>query len=386
MTEQKDHCRYAPSSAERWTSCTASLDLIDSLNLPEQTSSYAAEGQRLHELMHQRLLGNPPPKDITKDEIETVRSAMQLSEPFRKSFDDIELEMEVSQNLAGQNVYGTVDFLGYSAEDKELLVLDWKFGRGIAVNAKKNKQLVIYANLAASMMMEVGAVIDKVLMVIIQPRIPKTHGPSSSCWVLSTSELQGEMLEIKDAIQNIVNKDVEYKPTPDNCRFCPAKMHCPEIAKAVIKSEQDIRTISEGREVAIEELARLRAVCDLAVQAKKILDARAFEYMNQGGKIEGLRLRKGRAGARKWNGNDAKIKTLLREAGLKDDDMATEPKLKSPAQIEKTNKAAYRNVAPFVVQDEAKDVVDYEPAFVESFALPSKDDLAQKFKALEVKK
>ena len=61
------HARLSPSAAKRWTTCPASVNLIDRLNLPNKDSIDSALGTAVHELLENSLIGLVEPKTFEGD-------------------------------------------------------------------------------------------------------------------------------------------------------------------------------------------------------------------------------------------------------------------------------------------------------------------------------
>lgn len=233
------HATLAPSAAERWISCPASVLLAE--DVPEQPDSvYAREGTAAHalgELMaRQQLL-----KDLTEKQYESQLRA------WRKTFDvasDAEAEMAehaqayvdflrerldatpASSLLLEQrlptgvpNCWGTSDAVIVSPTVVESV--DLKYGMGIRVSAVDNPQLRLYGIGALEAYGDLLGEVHTVRMTIFQPRL--AH--------VSTEELPAaELRSWRDSILPIAQAALEpgapFGPSEEACRWCPMSGNC----------------------------------------------------------------------------------------------------------------------------------------------------------------
>ena len=184
MTKTKDHSVRAhavlsASAAYRWMMCTPSAVLTK--DMPDETSAYAEEGTKAHELA-ELLLHNwrshISPDDakvdlsdpITNDVLEYVNRAI-------KDFTDIKQKhrdaiMFTEQKIRFDNYvpegFGTADLIIIAG--KTLYIRDLKFGKGVEVSAENNPQIRCYA-LGAYNMFEDLYDFDTVVMQIDQVRL-----------------------------------------------------------------------------------------------------------------------------------------------------------------------------------------------------------------------
>jgi hypothetical protein len=112
---------------------------------------------------------------------------------------------------------GKVDF--YALTDTRLLVADYKYGEGVAVDAVGNMQLKLYA---LGLCKALGHEGDLTLM-IYQPRIMSTP----SVWQTTTDVLNRELSILRTRAQEAWKSDAKTRRvTGDHCRWCPAKALC----------------------------------------------------------------------------------------------------------------------------------------------------------------
>ena len=182
------HSRTGPSSAERWVHCPPSLRLGQEYGAPDTGSIYAAEGTEAHELGEFLL------RQALGEAMEDPRPAMQFyneemqecAEGYRDAVMDLYnqlnlrspdahlyVEQEISFEEYVPGGFGTSDCVIIG--DGEMLVVDYKHGKGVPVSAEGedgegNPQLKCYA-LGAYLAFSPLYNIEKVTLVIYQPRI-----------------------------------------------------------------------------------------------------------------------------------------------------------------------------------------------------------------------
>lgn len=232
----KAHARLSPSSCDRWSTCTASVALIEELRdagkIPERSSSvYSAEGTVAHEVREHCLdLGFDPynfvGRKYSADGFEFVvdddmAKHLQFGIDWVRERTDnplVEIRVDLSPWLPGQ--FGTCDTAwiekALSSNALTLVVNDFKYGAGEPVAAVGTKQLRLYA---LGIWHFLGRPkVDKVLLVIDQPRAGGLKD-----WEITLSELLEFGEQIKAIYRKIIAGDVEFAPGEKACRWCEAK-------------------------------------------------------------------------------------------------------------------------------------------------------------------
>jgi hypothetical protein len=136
------------STAKRVINCPASVKLAAAMP-PKPSSRYADKGTLLHNAMAvilgpdpqipEQLLGMTYEQeeidiDDIDDKLKVALAALDELDPLKEG--DIAVEQRVEFGLPG--VFGSCDLL-MRAEDTAI-VLDWKFGDGVPVEAEGNEQ------------------------------------------------------------------------------------------------------------------------------------------------------------------------------------------------------------------------------------------------------
>jgi hypothetical protein len=219
-------------------------------------------------------------------------------------------------------------------------IVDLKGGRGVVVEATNNKQLRTYA---------LGAYMANpgpwkiVRATIVQPRAPHRDGRIRS-EEIHVSDLIEWTADLMGAMERA--KAAEADPTAhveagEHCTFCPAIPTCPAVERKALATAQTMfapEGIAAPPAPETLGLDRIAVILDAADMIQNWLNAcRAYaqEQAEMGVEVPGYVLVE-KQGRRAWARDDAEIAAaLLKDAKMEMDDIYAEPKLKSPAQIEK---------------------------------------------------
>ena len=182
----KSHSLLSPSASSRWLKCTKSA--LFEQEFPEEESDASQLGTIAHSLAEAKLSRKlklskkrNPKNDLIDDEMQeyTDQYANFVNDQFEEmknesddAFALIEEELDLSEFIP--DTKGTADCILCS--DKTLQIIDFKYGRGISVDAENNTQLSIYALGAIS---ELNALypFENVKLTIYQPRINNNRPP-----------------------------------------------------------------------------------------------------------------------------------------------------------------------------------------------------------------
>jgi hypothetical protein len=130
------HATYAPSSAHRWTVCTASAQAIAALGEQEEGDA-AKKGTAAHEELERCLAGGEP------DEDHVSAYAVALAISYIKQLPPGQMWVEQRVFLTEQ-IWGRCDVAHWHAESETLTIVDLKDGL-VDVDVVENDQLRIYA-------------------------------------------------------------------------------------------------------------------------------------------------------------------------------------------------------------------------------------------------
>ena len=233
---------------------------------------------------------------------------------------EVEVSFEGVKGLEG--VFGNVDLIGRLGN--RAIVLDWKFGDGVTVDAEENPQGLFYAAAArrTSKLNWVFKNAKEIEIVIVQP-------PAVRRWVTTFQRLNEFTMQLQQAVKQATKPDAPLA-IGDWCRWCTGKPICPKMTGAI---ERTVHAKLEA--LAPEELGR---ALDLAEKLESfIADARALahERLEKNMPVPGYKLVAKRA-TRQWT-DEVKAQLALIKLGLGEKDFI-EQKLISPAQAEKVLK------------------------------------------------
>lgn len=321
------HARLSASAAHRWIPCPGSVTLSAAVPVPK-SSPHADEGTLAHDLAAGLLLHKTVgfPNDEMREHVQTYVDFCRA-----ESTPDSTVLVEMSLTGGLQHVHpdlgGTADFVRYCPTRKDLLVADFKYGRGVFVEVENNPQLLLYA---------LGALyhfskhnVKTVTLAVIQPRAEGADGAVRT-WTAPVDVLVDFSVDVLTAAAKARESVPTYNPGEKQCRWCPAKVICPALEQqthALVASDFTALSPAPAPE-------RLRQLLDMVptVEARiKAIRDHAYAEIAHGRPVPGYKLVAKRA-TRKWVDEEAAGKKLVVELG----GVAFEkPVLKSPAQVEK---------------------------------------------------
>lgn len=231
------HAMLSASSSHRWLVCTPSMRLEQTL--PEEVdSSWAAEGTRAHGLAERKLrkILRQTKRIRHEDDEEMERCTDTYVDFVEEEWNVLKAKTKDAALLIEQMLefddyvpdgYGTADAVILS--DTVLEVIDFKYGKGVPVNAKENPQLRLYA-LGAYLSFHTVFEFTEVKTVIYQPRLDLITSET-----ISVDDLLkwGEEY-VKPRAKMAYAGEGEYV-VGDHCRFCKAAAICRARAEEAFK-------------------------------------------------------------------------------------------------------------------------------------------------------
>lgn len=243
------HALLSPSSAHRWLVCTPSARLEE--QFPNESSQAADEGTLAHSFCETTLRYKL--KQLTKVKfnrvIETLKAeplfdpemieyaedyanyvmeefaALKAIDPASMIF--IEQKLDFSEYV--REGYGTGDTIMVGA--RKMVLVDYKHGKGVKVEATNNPQLKLYG-IGGYMHFSMSHDIEQVVLHIYQPRIDN----------IDSFDLTAEELffwaenYVKDRAAAAWEGVGEYAPGEKQCKFCAAKGVCRALAEQSLES------------------------------------------------------------------------------------------------------------------------------------------------------
>jgi hypothetical protein len=220
------------------------------------------------------------------------------------------------------DVFGSTDLLGRIGD--RAVVLDWKFGDGVAVEVEENSQLLFYAA-AAKRTTETAWAFEgakEVELIIVQP-------PYVKRWVTDLARVDAFEKELAAAVKIAMQPNAPLA-SGDHCKWCAAKPVCPIMTGAV---DRALKAKLEA--LPVEQIAHYLEQVPLIEGFIKDLQQLAHGLLEEGQKVPGWKLVNKRA-TRQWT-NEDKAVAFLTGVGV---EAWGEPKPLSPAQAEKALKKA----------------------------------------------
>jgi len=320
------------STAKRVINCPGSVALCATMP-PKPSSKYADEGTLLHDAISQVLGKDVSPESLLgmtyQDQVltqELIDNKLHVALDLLGVIDpNLEMEYAVETEVGFgdflPDVFGSCDLLGRIGT--RAIVLDWKFGDGVAVTAEENEQLLFYAA-AAMRTPSVSWVFEGVTeieCVIIQP-------PSLKRWVTTVERVKQFELQLLQAVNSSQKTDAAIE-VGEHCRWCAAKPICPKMTGAVDRA-LDLQLKS----LDADKIGGYLANCDLLEQWITDLRALAHQMLEADVLVPGWKLVNKRA-TRQWANEDV-ADDVLSKVIPKDELYVS--KMISPAQAEKVLK------------------------------------------------
>lgn len=342
------HAKLSPSAASIWINCPGSVVLSEGLE--SRSSDYADRGSMAHHYLEKclsngyqakRFLGaewtSPDTGKVFKMDAEDVDAIQVALDWIRNEIEPgDEYEMETRLQFS-DDFWGTCDFNRYRPDTAELLVVDYKHGAGVPVEAFENPQGVSYGLMKSRGLGNRG--LASVRFAIIQPRAPHDDGPVREFTIDGADMLEWED-RIVDAIKNVhlasevpmpsaLGWDETYLSRGKWCRWCPANFvgGCPLV-------ERDIQAAAEldfAPGYDPKKLAEGLAICDRAESAIKATRAFAYQEADNGVTIPGFKLVDKRPTERWTKPDDAAGAAEL--LGAPEDEVFEPRTIRSPAQL-----------------------------------------------------
>lgn len=302
------HAVLSASKSHQWLECPPSIRWEEQFPEREQSEA-AAEGTVAHALaedhMRKTLEGKrlTVPAKIKNDPL--FRPAMvehvstyceAIMETYHQMQEDgadpsVYLEVQLDLTPWVPEGFGTADciLIGNGA----LHVFDFKYGKGVPVDAEDNPQLKLYGLGALN---EFGMLydIDLVTLHIIQPRLD-----SITEWSIARDLLEwwGECT-VKPIAQTAFKGEGNFNPGTAQCRWCRCKNVCRayntfmlDSAKARLNDSGEER---QPNELSDAEIAKLLGVVEeIKRWATRVADYALEQALNEGARYPGYKLVEG---------------------------------------------------------------------------------------------
>ncbi|OYP57202.1 nuclease [Lachnotalea glycerini] len=265
------HALLSASSSRRWLNCTPSARLEQQFPADEG-SIYAEEGTAAHALAEHKLKrllkkrSRRPVSDYDCDEMEDctaeyVSFAIEQIEKAKQSCKDpvILIEQHLDFSRYVPEGFGTGDLV--IVADGTLFIVELKYGKGIAVGAEENPQMMMCA-LETLELFNAMYDIEGVILTINQPRLE-----SVSTWEITVADLRKWAEEYLIPRAALADKGQGEFASGSWCRFCKARNQCRARAESFLelaKMEFHLPALLSDEEIAevlkkADELAKWAA-------------------------------------------------------------------------------------------------------------------------------
>lgn len=383
ILEEKPHAVLGGSAAPTYMRCPGSVHLQSFF--PKSSSKYADWGTAAHELadiclktgtdaeehLNRVFVVNGDHYTVDMEMADCVNTYVSHVHSFLDPETDIimsEEQVDIQFITGEQDAVSTSDVIGLTADGKTLVVCDLKGGKGVKVDAfdsrnpdkvrpatydpetcVPNWQMVMYGGASLEKYKLMFDAVERVKMVIIQPRIN---------WVdvldVTVEHLQelvdqlsvGSGIAMNDEGQTLV-------PGEKQCKFCRAKSTCPALTASVVGAVASRKvSVSEASAFASlpkaisaeivkpddgEALSQAYKSLALIEDWAKSVKSEVKERLEDGRGVPGFKLVQGKQGDRKWADEDVALAELTKSGRLKVAE-ATTAKVISPTQAEKVLK------------------------------------------------
>lgn len=353
------HAILSPSAAHRWLHCTPAPRV--EAEFPETTSEYAEEGRLAHSVcelaakkkftvMNNRTYNSRLKKlkaDPKWDDemLSTAATYVEHLTEHAMRFEHapyVALEVQVDITDYAPEAFGTCDCIMIGGD--ELIITDYKHGKGVPVSAQDNPQMLLYALGALKLYRPIyGDMIRRVSTYIDQPRLDSYDGAS-----MTVEELLAWGESIKPKAAAAFMGTGEFAPG-EWCRFCRAKAKCRARANQNTALEDFKDCIPLGRSIPMqteydatgfkpsncltdEEIGALLVRAEGLVAWYNDLKEYALVACLNGKTIPGWKAVEGRS-TRAWTDQDAALEALM--AGGVEEAIIYDRVPKTLAQLEK---------------------------------------------------
>lgn len=313
------HAKVTPSGSKKWLVCTKSVQM-ESL-VPQQATSYTQEGTLAHGVCEKLLKGEPV--ECEKDMLQYCTNykdyCLEQTSKIKNPIVYIETKIDLSSYIP--NGFGTADFMAIG--DGKLILIDFKYGKGVEVSAQENTQLMIYA-LGALDMFDFIYDIQNVEMHIYQPRIDNID-----TFTISVKDLKSFGKIVLERSQ-MAYKELGECVAGNHCveGFCRARGYCRAFSEYNLQLEEF--GYSDKNLLTSKDLANIISRAETLESWVKSVKEYALALMLGGGKVEGLKLVKGRG--RRVITDENKAIEVLKSQGFED---CTTTKIKGITELEK---------------------------------------------------
>lgn len=324
------HALLSASGSSKWLHCPPSAMLEKTFSdketeyTREGTEAHAKAEEKLNNFLNGQIKAKVDCHDKEMDEATTdyrdyvleVLNAELVMDPSAQ----LMVEEEVDYSPWAPGGFGTSDAIVISKS--ELHIIDFKYGKGVAVSAYKNSQLMLYAA-GAMRFCELLSDFQNITIHIFQPRLGNIDTYS-----FTKDELKDWLeTEVKPKAKDAFLGEGEFNPG-EWCNFCKARHTCKKRAYEM----EELAAEHMGHVLSTNEIAHLLPkLKDIAKWTKDLQDYALIQALN-GTEYEGYKVVEGVS--RRKIVDDLEAMRKLQKAGYQYTDI-TETKLKTLTDLKK---------------------------------------------------
>jgi hypothetical protein len=319
------HALLSASSAARWLACPPSA--VAAEVYPKQDTEYTREGTLAHEVAEIYAGGGitAPGNEIDQEMIECAKGyAEYIQEQTKSDSATVLLEQRVDFSTWVPDGFGTADCIIIQGDTMD--VIDYKYGKGVAVSAQDNPQMKLYG-LGAYSDFGFAYDVETVRLHIYQPRMNNISVDELSVADLLTWAEK----TVKPTATNAAKGKGNYNPG-EHCRFCPHAGRCRALTKVCteyVETHGMRASVPVLTPWEVAEVLRMEPLVSLWL--KRVKDQALTTLLN-GGDVPGYKVVAGR-GTRAW-ADDLEVAEALKASGYSQEDI-TKTEVLSVAAMEK---------------------------------------------------
>ena len=336
------HALLSPSASHRWLHCTAAPRL--EAQEPDEGSDYAREGTLAHAICENKLKSwlNEQGASYEIDDTEVKELWQDYYQPEMDNYTDeyvsiikekyaaalattpdakLHIEQRVDLTEYIPDLFGTADAIIIA--DGTMEVVDFKYGKGVRVDAYDNPQMKIYA-LGAWLLLSMEYNIETVKMTIVQPRMDNISEFELTATDLTVWGEQTLKPKAQEALSGGTQAAGEW------CQFCKVKNKCRALMKAAFDAYD---AFPDPALLTLEELPEALAKLPLVKTWMTGVEEYALGLMMQGNRIEGYKVVEGRSMSKIVDPESAR--NALNAAGYDDADILKPQELRTITDLEK---------------------------------------------------
>jgi len=324
----KEHAILSASGSPKWLHCAGSVEAES--KIPNKSSIYAEEGTLAHELADiclQNYINSCALNNDYKSPLDRIGETVKCESDkkvistvvtdemakFVQEYIDYVLAHETknSQLYVEDRVdfsnfvpggFGTLDAAIFDNDTGICNIFDFKYGKGVFVDAVENTQAQLYA-LGLCNKFKCLDVIKSFKIHIVQPRML-----NYSSWEITLEDLFEFGQYASKKANEALAPNAPRTPGEKQCKWCNARHHCPELMEVTEKTLLENFENLNDKNVMLKKPDQLNdKQLKLILDNKKLIEhflesveQHVYDKVVNGEKFEGYKFVEGRSN-RKWN-------------------------------------------------------------------------------------